>query len=439
MQTIQTLLENLKTVISLLNDREEAIYSRRLVAKDPETLDEIGKDFGLTRERIRQIESDLIKKLRKNGGDDLLKLANLPTQERWVKHFSQLGDSTNVAYFEPTPGSALEILRAIGLVESWDGPWVTNGIKKIFRKVRGPYLNYFITEVTRQGPTISEFTKQMEELGLEPKFVDEWIDSIGLQISGNRVRGGHLTGLEFVQDLLEVSGHPLNWDSEIAPKLEGKWNERGILGRVQEETGTFTRTDIDSYGLAEWGFPTYEGIAREIEKVIEQFGPVKTALLVELLTAKFSVAEDSIRAYAKQGKLCIKDGLVQFVEKDVKPQLPPKLADMNENQLNGLTVLDGKFEYRFAVNHDRLRGSGSPVASGLMAVIGLARGFNKQVDVENLKSGKLNFSWNRGGQPLLGSVRLLLIEAGAQEGQTALLTFHGTEGAIHRTTLTIDK
>jgi hypothetical protein len=112
---------------------------------------------------------------------------------------------------------------------------------------------------------------------------------------------------------------------------------------------------------------------------------------------------------------------------------------MNENQLNGLTVLDGKFEYRFAVNHDRLRGSGSPVASGLMAVIGLARGFNKQVDVENLKSGKLNFSWNRGGQPLLGSVRLLLIEAGAQEGQTALLTFHGVEGAIHRTTLTIDK
>ena len=35
-----------------------------LVAGQPRTLDEIGREFGLTRERIRQIESKTLSKLR---------------------------------------------------------------------------------------------------------------------------------------------------------------------------------------------------------------------------------------------------------------------------------------------------------------------------------------------------------------------------------------
>ncbi len=47
-----------------LGEREQAILRRRLVADDPETLQEIGDRFGITREAVRQSEERLLKRLR---------------------------------------------------------------------------------------------------------------------------------------------------------------------------------------------------------------------------------------------------------------------------------------------------------------------------------------------------------------------------------------
>jgi RNA polymerase primary sigma factor len=55
-----------KEVFELLNDREKAILAMRFGLNDgvAKTLEEIGKVFGVTRERIRQIEGEALKKLR---------------------------------------------------------------------------------------------------------------------------------------------------------------------------------------------------------------------------------------------------------------------------------------------------------------------------------------------------------------------------------------
>jgi len=56
----------LKEVLAGLTDREKAILAMRFGLNDgvEQTLEEIGKVFGVTRERIRQIESEALKKLR---------------------------------------------------------------------------------------------------------------------------------------------------------------------------------------------------------------------------------------------------------------------------------------------------------------------------------------------------------------------------------------
>jgi RNA polymerase primary sigma factor len=56
----------LKEVLGGLTDREKAILAMRFGLNDgvEKTLEEIGKVFGVTRERIRQIESEALKKLR---------------------------------------------------------------------------------------------------------------------------------------------------------------------------------------------------------------------------------------------------------------------------------------------------------------------------------------------------------------------------------------
>jgi RNA polymerase primary sigma factor len=58
--------ELLQEVFETLTPREKSILSQRFGLGDdqPKTLEEIGNQFGLTRERIRQIESEALKKLR---------------------------------------------------------------------------------------------------------------------------------------------------------------------------------------------------------------------------------------------------------------------------------------------------------------------------------------------------------------------------------------
>lgn len=74
----------LKEVFATLSPREKAVLALRygLGDEEPKTLEEIGGQFGLTRERIRQIQSEALKKLRAKVeekdqpvGDETLALA----------------------------------------------------------------------------------------------------------------------------------------------------------------------------------------------------------------------------------------------------------------------------------------------------------------------------------------------------------------------------
>jgi RNA polymerase sigma-32 factor len=48
-----------------LNDKEKMILSQRLLGDEPLTLQDIADQFGISRERVRQIEANLLKKMRK--------------------------------------------------------------------------------------------------------------------------------------------------------------------------------------------------------------------------------------------------------------------------------------------------------------------------------------------------------------------------------------
>lgn len=62
-----TLKVQIEGVLEQLNEREKAVIKMRFGIMDDEsdrTLEEIGKELNVTRERVRQIESSAIKKLK---------------------------------------------------------------------------------------------------------------------------------------------------------------------------------------------------------------------------------------------------------------------------------------------------------------------------------------------------------------------------------------
>jgi RNA polymerase primary sigma factor len=61
---------DLQEILGRLNDRERQVIEMRygLGADEPKTLDEVGRLFSVTRERIRQIESKALAKMRNPGG-----------------------------------------------------------------------------------------------------------------------------------------------------------------------------------------------------------------------------------------------------------------------------------------------------------------------------------------------------------------------------------
>ncbi len=56
--------KEIRHALALLNEKERLVIKERVMADEPESLQAVGEKLGLTRERVRQIESSALKKLR---------------------------------------------------------------------------------------------------------------------------------------------------------------------------------------------------------------------------------------------------------------------------------------------------------------------------------------------------------------------------------------
>jgi RNA polymerase sigma-32 factor len=73
----ETLRQWLVTALSALNERERFIVRERKLREEPRTLESLGEELGLSKERVRQLEAAAFGKMRRT----------LEAQSREVLHF----------------------------------------------------------------------------------------------------------------------------------------------------------------------------------------------------------------------------------------------------------------------------------------------------------------------------------------------------------------
>ena len=76
--------ETLAGMRDKLNEKEQVILQSRLLSDEPLTLQTIAEQFGISRERVRQIEANLLKKLKKQLEKDMPDIQDLFTAENMV-------------------------------------------------------------------------------------------------------------------------------------------------------------------------------------------------------------------------------------------------------------------------------------------------------------------------------------------------------------------
>jgi RNA polymerase sigma-32 factor len=77
----QNRLTALREALSVLNPRERRIFEARRLSEDPMTLEDLSTEFGVSRERVRQIEVRAFEKVQEAVKKNLAKIETAPEAE----------------------------------------------------------------------------------------------------------------------------------------------------------------------------------------------------------------------------------------------------------------------------------------------------------------------------------------------------------------------
>jgi predicted Zn-ribbon and HTH transcriptional regulator len=310
-------------LISGLNSKEKEIISRRFGfgGKERETLEAIGKDFGVSRERIRQIQEMATKKIQQNLGKykDVFEFF-----EKKFEEFEGVRKETNLLS-ELTEKAKNEAFFLLSLWPNFErfpenkeffAFWVN---KKEAKEKLENLIKKVISVLQEKKETLS-----LEEIAsyfsLKKEVLKEWIE-ISKRI-GKDKKGFY--GLKEwpeitprgVRDkaylVLKEIGKPLHF-TEIAKFIE-KANVHTVHNELIKDP-KFVLIGRGIYALAEWGYE--KGQVKDIilkifkeekrpltkdeivEKVLKQRMVKKSTILTNLSDKKYFLRDEEGRYYPK--------------------------------------------------------------------------------------------------------------------------------------------
>ncbi|MGP9723330.1 exonuclease domain-containing protein [Corynebacterium sp. AOP40-9SA-29] len=410
------------------DEREQLILRNRFVALDGATLDELGAEIGVTRERVRQLEKKLMTRLRPmvTSGPVADLLAGIRVHAHPVNTLEAVTD----------------IFPELAVTQrGWEAPlWqILDAFDDDFRVDDGwvcfPDLP---TAAQRTGNLVTPMANEegvarvadiLERSSLDDeKVLREWLRTCGFHIAGEHVftRAGSIPARAAA--VLSVVGEPMA-AMEIYSAANETKSERSFRNRLGA-SDAISRVSIDRWALTRWGLEEYTGIAdligRRLDAAESMESPespespeasVPIDDLLEELPRKFGVSAQSVRTYASTGEFELSDGIV-------RRRTEPMVNTAEPEDSNGLYVRAGRWCFLVTVSNDHLRGVGINIPNGMTSGLGLTWNEPREFPSDR---GRHRVLWGNTGTSYVSSVREILEEQNRSAGDRVWIDLHDGE------------
>lgn len=298
--------EAVKALLSVLPTRAQDVVKQRYgLGKSSEraTLEAIGKSYGITRERVRQIENFAIKSIRKSPAytqahgifDELegtiREYGGIVHEAKFLSHLSGDKAVQNNVHFLLVLGDRFEKLRED---DEFHHRWTVD--KKLGEKVHGAIRKLCSSvkeaDLIKEEVLISQFLKDVKDIvhdANNPDLARRWLE-LSKQLSRNplgewglsKSPNVKLRGMrDYAYLVIRSHGEPMHF-TEVTQKIKELFNKRAHTATCHNELikdDRFVLVGRGLYALREWGYK--EGIVRDIiEELIKKQGPLSRSEII---------------------------------------------------------------------------------------------------------------------------------------------------------------
>ena len=299
---------HLEQIVDAASETERRIIEQRLLSAPPATLEEVGSRAGVTRERIRQIQVRLDRKIRSALGagfqviastlkDQLGHVVSRNDLERRIEKLLYEQKGFGKELFAKALIEEMDFTLKDGMYLDQQGVRELEEIRSTTRRLADDVGLVDGDRITATLPS-EEWQKWWpwvrESCGLVDLF-----GSLGIRDSGKARTKAALISI----------GRPATRE-EIAE----------ICGFGKNKTGSHlsvirsvVKADKERWGLEQWVDDEYDGIVGEIiQRIDEDGGATTTERLLRELPERFGVNPMSVRMYMQTPKFVVRDGWISL-------------------------------------------------------------------------------------------------------------------------------
>jgi len=309
-----------KRLIQNLPDRSKDVISSRyalLGQKKTETLDSIGKRYGITRERVRQIENHAIKLIQESDAlvkeadsfaaleDAIRDLGGILTEDNILATLAPDTESKNHLYFllvvgHPfTPAKEDKDFAKRWYVDESVAKAVESALKEVHQKVRASDVlseDELITHVKgcldrvsakyRENDTILRWLELSQCLVRNP--LGEWGRSTAPGIKVKNIR-------DYAYLAMKRNGSPMHF-REIAKAISETFGKKAHEATTHNELikdSRFVLVGRGIYALSDWGYRTGP-VATVIEHILKENGPMTKEEILQKVKEERWVKDNTV-------------------------------------------------------------------------------------------------------------------------------------------------